>query len=207
MQYLYDIDYEIDKVTLIQSVLMMSWWYADTEDRIGPCYWVGVAIGLCHTVGLHRAPVGSASAERTFSNTQKRLWRRIWWSCVAREVWHTLTFGRPMRICLDDCDTPLPAPGDAWERVDSLPDSTRAKYLPEGQHILSELHISMLKLTISCAKILRRHYGPKNLSMSTMAIDLDEQEILQHQTACRMRTDYPSKYAQAHAAYLGIHYE
>ncbi|KAF5246482.1 hypothetical protein FANTH_6854 [Fusarium anthophilum] len=98
---LYDADYEKNKVTLIQSVFLMGHFYADAEDRLGPWHWNGISISLSHTIGLHMLTSPSRNGIRP-------LWRRIWWCIYYREVWLSMGQGRPMRISLDHCSTPMP---------------------------------------------------------------------------------------------------
>ncbi|KAF4501877.1 Cutinase transcription factor 1 beta [Fusarium agapanthi] len=117
---LYDVDYEKNKVTLIQSVFLMGHFYADAEDRLGPWHWNGIAISLSHTIGLHMMTSPSR-------NGIKPLWRRIWWCIHYREVWLSMGQGRPMRISLDHCSTPMPGLYD-----------TSPSYSPEYQHFVPE---------------------------------------------------------------------
>ncbi|WKT42152.1 hypothetical protein QSH57_006958 [Fusarium oxysporum f. sp. vasinfectum] len=98
---LYDADYEKNKVTLIQSVFLMGHFYADAEDRLGPWHWNGIAISLSHTIGIHMLTSPARNGIRP-------LWRRIWWCIYYREVWLSMGQGRPMRISLDHCSTPMP---------------------------------------------------------------------------------------------------
>ncbi|KAG7110744.1 Cutinase transcription factor 1 beta like protein [Verticillium longisporum] len=45
---LYDLNYEQDKITLIQSVFLMGFWYTTSDDRQGPWHWNGIAITASH---------------------------------------------------------------------------------------------------------------------------------------------------------------
>ncbi|RAO67551.1 uncharacterized protein BHQ10_003563 [Talaromyces amestolkiae] len=53
---LYDLDRGTDKLILIQSVLLLSFWYTDPQDHTGAWYWVGIAISLAQSIGIHRDP-------------------------------------------------------------------------------------------------------------------------------------------------------
>ncbi|RSM03776.1 hypothetical protein CEP52_007183 [Fusarium oligoseptatum] len=102
---LYDADYEKSKITLIQSVFLMGHFYANAEDRMGPWHWNGIAISLSHTIGLHMlTPPAREGIQPS--------WRRLWWCIYYREVWLSLGQGRPLRISLDHCSTPMPGPCD-----------------------------------------------------------------------------------------------
>ncbi|KAF4451854.1 Fungal specific transcription factor domain-containing protein [Fusarium austroafricanum] len=56
-KFLIDNAYNGDQITLIQSVILMSHWHAYAEDRFEAWHWVGIAISLCQTAGLHCRPL------------------------------------------------------------------------------------------------------------------------------------------------------
>ncbi|EAW17083.1 Zn(II)2Cys6 transcription factor [Aspergillus fischeri NRRL 181] len=151
---LYDAEYERRKITLIQAVLLTGFWYSDTEDRTGPWHWNGVAIGLCQTIGLHRQPNTGRKHSKAISMSDSRIWRQIWWSCFYREAWFSAGMGRPMRINLADCSTPMPDTKDLDNLLAGIPESIQRKYLPESTEVLSKLWTELLALTVSLAKIL-----------------------------------------------------
>lgn len=88
---LFDLSHENDKIVLIQSALLLSFWFADTEDVKHSWYWTSVAFGIAQTLGLYRE-VRSTS------------WRIIWKCCQFRDVWLAFGMGRPFRINIIDCD-------------------------------------------------------------------------------------------------------
>jgi hypothetical protein len=96
-QALYDAQVETDKTTIIQSVLLLGYYYIDLEDLDGSWHWLGVAISLCHGIGLHRDAGWQRLPRSPFSVSQYAVWRRIWWCCYCREAWLALGLGRPMR--------------------------------------------------------------------------------------------------------------
>lgn len=49
---------------MAQSAVLLSFWYADLEDRCGSWHWIGVAIGVCQTIGMHRNPPGAPDAQQ-----------------------------------------------------------------------------------------------------------------------------------------------
>lgn len=146
-------DIERDKITVIQSLLLMSHRYADTEDPSGQWHWIGVAITLSHTVGLHRNPGlgNSTRLEHPYFDHQMFTWRRIWWSCFYLKTWLRLSHGRPMRIHLDDCNMSIPLPEDMWTGTAKLPADIRQKYLsqPQDCEALSQIHLANLKLSMN----------------------------------------------------------
>ncbi|PVH96749.1 hypothetical protein DM02DRAFT_674604 [Periconia macrospinosa] len=88
---LFDLTHENDKTVLIQSALLLSFWFADTEDVKHSWYWTSVAFGIAQTLGLYR-------------EFRSALWRTIWKCCQFRDVWLAFGMGRPLRINIADCD-------------------------------------------------------------------------------------------------------
>ncbi|KAL2012772.1 hypothetical protein VTN00DRAFT_297 [Thermoascus crustaceus] len=99
---LYDFDYEVDRISLVQALLLMTYWYETPDDQKDTWHWMGVSLSLAHTIGLHRDPGNSGMDLR-----RQRLWKRIWWSTYTRDRLIALGMRRPMRIKDDDCDVPM----------------------------------------------------------------------------------------------------
>lgn len=152
----------------------MSFYSSDTEDKTGPWHWIGVAISLCQTAGLHRNPHPTAS--RIPQHHQKH-WRLIWWSCVHQDVWFSVGMGRPVRINLDDCDTQLPVPGDSDAMAVGVSETLREKYLPAGMPALSQLFVELIKLAVIQANILSTHYRARQIRPSMADVVEVEQRI------------------------------
>ncbi|KAK5114897.1 hypothetical protein LTR62_002056 [Meristemomyces frigidus] len=100
---LYDFDVEADRVSLIQSLLLMTYWYETPDDQKDSHHWMGIAVSLSHTIGLHRNPEKSAAMDKP----RQRLWKRIWWSTYMRDRLVALGMRRPTRIKDTDFDVPM----------------------------------------------------------------------------------------------------
>ncbi|KAK4103954.1 hypothetical protein N658DRAFT_420567 [Parathielavia hyrcaniae] len=98
---LYDFDYETDRLILVQGLLLMTYWYETPDDQKDTWHWMGVAISLAHTIGLHRDPAKTAMIPR-----KQKLWKRVWWSCLMRDRLVALGMRRPTRIKSEDFDVP-----------------------------------------------------------------------------------------------------
>lgn len=99
---LYDFDYESDRLILVQGLLLMTYWYETPDDQKDTWHWMGVAISLAHTIGLHRNPANTNMKPR-----KQKLWKRIWWSCFMRDRLIALGMRRPTRIKDEDFDVPM----------------------------------------------------------------------------------------------------
>ncbi|KAM5357369.1 hypothetical protein ACJZ2D_016332 [Fusarium nematophilum] len=175
---LYDAEYERDKTTLIQAVLLMGFWYADTEDRIGPWHWNGVAIGLCTSIGLHRQPDTSLGRQSSSSSTiNEALWQQLWWVCFFRETWLSAGMGRPSRLDLAYSNTLKPdAQGfdEAWEKLSS---SVRQTYLPSQMKTLVPLWRDLLDITTLQSEVLSVQHKVPPVRQSTPEVERIETKL------------------------------
>ncbi|KAK4038776.1 fungal-specific transcription factor domain-containing protein [Parachaetomium inaequale] len=115
---LYDFDYETDRLILVQGLLLMTYWYETPDDQKDTWHWMGVAISLAHTIGLHRDPAKTPMIPR-----KQKLWKRVWWSCLMRDRLVALGMRRPTRIKSEDFDVP-PLNEDDFE-IEALPEENQ----------------------------------------------------------------------------------
>ncbi|KAF5010538.1 hypothetical protein FDECE_3306 [Fusarium decemcellulare] len=214
---LYDADYEKEKIPLIQSVLLLAFWYADSEDRDGSWHWIGIAISLCQTIGLHRNPLSErpglrralAQRRQTLSNDQCRLWRLIWWMCYFRDTWLSFGMGRPTRINLADCDMPMPTTEDVEAISAGISESHANKYLPKDEsRILPRLWMSLMETTFALGGILNNHYRAKPLEHNPIAvISQDQRRLRQCRASFPTEDECDNSVLLSHLYHLHVYYE
>ncbi|KAG5655121.1 hypothetical protein KAF25_001894 [Fusarium avenaceum] len=178
-QAMYDANYERSKVALIQAVMLMGFWYSDTEDRLGPWHWNGIAISLCQTVGLHREPDASLNHSQYRSSIDRDLWKNLWWCCFFRETWLSVGMGRPMRINLAHSDTPKPDAKASESLYSELTESQRRRYIPEDPENLFLLWEELLSVTTILSRILSVQHLAKR-TLSTHSESLGNQRAIGH---------------------------
>jgi hypothetical protein len=175
---LYDFDYEQDRVVLVQGLLLMTYWYETPDDQKDTWHWMGVAISLAHTIGLHRNPQSTS-----IPPTKQKLWKRIWWSCFMRDRLIALGMRRPTRIKDEDFDVPMLTETDFEIQVlpDNNtvigPDCTLMRDL-DMQRELATLCIAKAKLCMCISRMLKAQYSvlirdkmkPDNTTNSTMML-------------------------------------
>ncbi|KAK3685493.1 cutinase transcription factor 1 beta [Podospora appendiculata] len=175
---LYDFDYEPDRLVLVQALLFMTYWYETPDDQKDTWHWMGVAISLAHTIGLHRNP-----ARTTLTPQKQSLWKRIWWSCFMRDRLVALGMRRPTRIKDEDFDVPMLVLADF--DIKSLPNNNQllgpdcavARDM-EMQRQLALMCIEKAKLTIIISHMLKVQYSvlsrdgirPEATTSSTMML-------------------------------------
>ena len=177
LQYLYDSDFEEDKVAVIQSAVLLAFFYTDTEDRTGAWHWTGTAISLCQSIGFHR-DLEAVTPKDHFTKDKLSLFRRIWWSCFVRDRWLSLGFGRPMKVQLEDCDIPMPNVEDVTMELTVLPSSIIEKYLSANQNRLAELWIKFVKLSKALGSMIQVFYRLQRSMPDIDYVQKCENEIL-----------------------------
>ncbi|KAF5578820.1 cutinase transcription factor 1 beta [Fusarium subglutinans] len=160
VKLLYSLGYEADRLTLVQSLLLMTYWYDSDSDEKHTWYWMGLALTTAHIEGLHR------DLEEPQQMTKNgRLRRRIWWSCVIRDRLLGLGLRRPSRIQedefsverlrLDDFDISLPPP-PAVARLLAAPSYTGKD--PVNRQRIANLCIDLSQLCFTIGRILHTQY-------------------------------------------------
>ncbi|KAL9624405.1 MAG: hypothetical protein Q9160_001367 [Pyrenula sp. 1 TL-2023] len=154
---LYDFDYESDRLTLVQALLLMTYWYETPDDQKDTWHWMGVGLSLAQTIGLHRDPTRSKMGRK-----RQGLWKRVWWSCYMRDRLIALGMRRPLRIKDEDCDVPML----------TLEDFNLGQMPPDAIQILGEsspLHDSdfVQQLAVMCIEKAKFHKlgGSKETTM------------------------------------------
>ncbi|KAI0865727.1 fungal-specific transcription factor domain-containing protein [Xylaria cubensis] len=175
---LYDFDYENDRLLLVQGLLLMTYWYETPDDQKDTWHWMGVAISLGHTIGLHRNP-----ANTNMPPQRRKLWKRIWWSCFMRDRLIALGMRRPTRIKDEDFDVPMLVEDDF--DIKALPENVQVVG-PECtllrdvgmQQELAQMCIAKAKLSLCISHMLKAQYSvlicnkthPENTTNSTMML-------------------------------------
>ncbi|EXJ76917.1 hypothetical protein A1O3_10074 [Capronia epimyces CBS 606.96] len=90
---LFNCNVEQDRLVAVQAALLLSTWYPGKYEKMDSWYWVGAAISLAYSIGLHLEPDSSR-----FDRRDQHLRRRLWWCIFVREHKIALALGRPARI-------------------------------------------------------------------------------------------------------------
>jgi hypothetical protein len=138
---LYDFDIEVDRISLIQSLLLMTYWYETPDDQKDSHHWMGIVVSLSNTIGLHRNTEKSTAMD----DARKKLWKRIWWSTYMRDRLIALGMRRPVRIKAADFDVPMLKIDDFEDAI--LPDGPSC--IPADCRVLRDAKIQR-QLAIMC---------------------------------------------------------
>lgn len=93
MRLLYDVDYETDRLCLIQVFILWTFWFEGPNENKDGWHWIGVALSLSRVIGLHQCP-----SDVDTNSSLNRLRRRLWWCLVTRDVICSFALSRCPRI-------------------------------------------------------------------------------------------------------------
>ncbi|KAF5635190.1 cutinase transcription factor 1 alpha [Fusarium sp. NRRL 25303] len=164
---LYDANYEDDRVTIVQSLLLMGWYWEGPEDVTkNVFYWSRVATIVAQGSGMHRSVEQSQ-----LSRADKRLWKRIWWSLFTRDRSVAVALGRPVHINLDDADVEMLTEDDFIEdEIDRA-----SEYPPDPIHV--QFFLEYVKLCEIMGLVLSQQYSVASKGRQRNAIDLTHSDM------------------------------
>ncbi|KAI7369106.1 hypothetical protein KC354_g2171 [Hortaea werneckii] len=165
---LYDANYEDDRVTIVQALILMGWYWEGPEDVTkNVFYWSRVAVIVAQGSGMHRSVEGSQ-----LSKADKRLWKRIWWTLFTRDRSVAVALGRPVSINIEDSDVEMVSEDDFVD--DEGPDRP-SEYAPDPIHV--QFFLNYVKLCEIMGLVLSQQYGVANRMRRNTAIDLTHSDM------------------------------
>lgn len=164
---LYDANYEDDRVTIVQSLLLMGWYWEGPEDVTkNVFYWTRVATIVAQGSGMHRTVEQSQ-----LNKFDKRLWKRIWWTLFTRDRSVAVALGRPVHINLDDSDVEMLTEDDFIEE-DS---NGGGEFPPDPVHV--QFFLQYVKLCEIMGLVLSQQYSVASKGHQRNAIDLTHSDM------------------------------
>ncbi|MBE3041897.1 fungal specific transcription factor domain-containing protein, partial [Candidatus Bathyarchaeota archaeon] len=164
---LYDAGYEDDRVTIVQSLLLMGWYWEGPEDVTkNVFYWSRVATIVAQGSGMHRSVDHSQ-----LSKSDKRLWKRIWWTLFTRDRSTAVALGRPVHINLDDSDVDMVTEDDFIEDEPDKP----SDFPPDPIHV--QFFLQYVKLCEIMGLVLSQQYSVASKGRPKTAIDLTHSDM------------------------------
>ncbi|KAE8444013.1 Cutinase transcription factor 1 alpha [Mollisiaceae sp. DMI_Dod_QoI] len=164
---LYDANYEDDRVTIVQALVLMGWYWEGPEDVTkNVFYWSRVATIVAQGSGMHRSVEGSQ-----LSQADKRLWKRIWWTLFTRDRSVAVALGRPVHINTDDSDVEMVCEEDFIEDDSGGP----PEYPPDPLHV--QFFLQYVKLCEIMGLVLSQQYSVASKARRQNAIDLTHSDM------------------------------
>ncbi|KAI1625600.1 fungal-specific transcription factor domain-containing protein [Exophiala viscosa] len=147
---LYDADYEKNKVILAAVLFLLGFWWLGPEDQKDTWYWLGCAVSLAQTLGMHRS-----TAQGGMDPRQRSLWKRIFWCIYTRDRHAAAALGRPFRINDDDCDVE-----ELCEADFELDIASESPIMATQKSYHVQYQIAITKLAGSFGRIMSTRYRP-----------------------------------------------
>ncbi|KXT10465.1 hypothetical protein AC579_1846, partial [Pseudocercospora musae] len=164
---LYDANYEDDRVTIVQALILMGWYWEGPEDVTkNVFYWSRVAVIVAQGSGMHRSVEGSQ-----LTKADKRLWKRIWWTLFTRDRSVAVALGRPVGINIEDSDVEMVTEDDF---IDDEPDRP-AEYPPDPIHV--HFFLNYVKLCEIMGLVLSQQYSVASKLRRNNALDLTHSDM------------------------------
>lgn len=164
---LYDANYEDDRVTIVQALVLMGWYWEGPEDVTkNVFYWSRVATIVAQGSGMHRSVEGSQ-----LSQADKRLWKRIWWTLFTRDRSVAVALGRPVHINTDDSDVEMVCEDDFIEDDNDQP----PEFPPDPLHV--QFFLQYVKLCEIMGLVLSQQYSVASKARRQNAIDLTHSDM------------------------------
>ncbi|KAI9931133.1 hypothetical protein MW887_010790 [Aspergillus wentii] len=102
VKVLFDSGYEINKIVILQTAILMSFWGGGPNNYWNFYSWISTAVTVAEAVGIHRS-----TATTNMKPQDKSLLRRLWWILVVRDSACSSLVGRPFRIDMNQSDTEM----------------------------------------------------------------------------------------------------
>ncbi|TVY82055.1 Cutinase transcription factor 1 alpha [Lachnellula suecica] len=164
---LYDANYEDDRVTIVQALVLMGWYWEGPEDVTkNVFYWSRVATIVAQGSGMHRSVEGSQ-----LNKADKRLWKRIWWTLFTRDRSVAVALGRPVHINTDDSDVEMVSEEDF---IEDDGEST-IEFPPDPLHV--QFFLQYVKLCEIMGLVLSQQYSVASKARRQNAIDLTHSDM------------------------------
>lgn len=144
-------------MTLIRSLVLMTFWYDNPEDIKGRWHWIRIALSYAYEIGLDR------SSELTrFTPKQQKAKKRLWWCCYLRDRMISLNERRLSNIRDEEADIPTLTLEDfETQYFCSLLQRYNVQLPTLQTTILNEMFIQLIKLCNTFGRVINRLYTPK----------------------------------------------
>jgi hypothetical protein len=147
---LFDFDTEEDSISLIQGLLLLSFWHDSADSPTNCWHWVTVSLNWAMRTGLFNEQI-----EDTLDPSARAVRRRTWWGLYVRDRLTALWMQQPPRINDGSFNIPLLTPADFDDPIvsDSLTSFLPSSYFLSNPHDQGKLCSVFINLTSVCVLI------------------------------------------------------
>ncbi|KAF3939086.1 hypothetical protein ABW19_dt0209894 [Dactylella cylindrospora] len=141
-------DGEKEHLFTIQGCTLMSMWWTRYEEEKETRFWLTAAVLLSQRMGMHRSIRGGWG----LGASERRMWKRIWWTLYSRDHITASSLGKPSLIKLEDCDVKELEEDDFIENWSSVNEEDMSALCPP----LSPVNIKYAMEIANLGKIYER---------------------------------------------------
>ncbi|KAF3921240.1 hypothetical protein ABW21_db0205323 [Orbilia brochopaga] len=169
---LHMMDAEKEHLYTIQGCTLMSMWWTRYEEEKETRFWLQAAVLLSQRMGMHRA----IKSGWGLGSSEKRMWKRIWWTLYSRDHITASSLGKPSLIKLSDCDVTDLDEDDFVENWGTMSEAEITELCPPQHPVHIQYCIEIAKLGKIYEKIASTQYSctyrPSYADMEVIANDL-----------------------------------
>jgi len=163
---LFDAGYERNKIVVLQSTIMLTFWGGGPNDYWNTWSWVSTAVTIAETLGIHRS-----TSATNMSPKDRSLLKRLWWMLVVRDASSATLVGRPFRINMEHGDAEMLTLQDFEHEIQGLEVAGHSLARTFAHYQVEVTKLSLLLYDIDYARFIP---GPKALSMAQVYGRLQE---------------------------------
>ncbi|KAK6337831.1 hypothetical protein TWF696_001310 [Orbilia brochopaga] len=165
-------DAEKEHLYTIQGCTLLSMWWTRYEEEKETRFWLQAAVLLSQRMGMHR----SIRSGWGLGASEKRMWKRIWWTLYSRDHITASSLGKPSLIKLSDCDVTDLDDDDFAENWGTMSEEEITELCPPQHPVHIKYCIEIAKLSKIYEKIASMQYScthrPSYADMEVIASDL-----------------------------------
>ncbi|KAJ8604953.1 hypothetical protein MRB53_041629 [Persea americana] len=169
---LFDANYEDDRVTIVQALLLMGWYWEGPEGQ-PPCrrFETFAEAARCHKECLLLESCGHCGRARIWHapKLDKRLWKRIWWCLFTRDRSVAVALGRPCCINMEDSDVEMVSEDDF------IDDDEKNEFPADPVHV--HFFLNYVKLCEIMGLVLSQQYSVASKIRKHNALDLTASDM------------------------------
>ena len=186
---LFDFGYETNKITILQSTTLLSFWPSRPRDTWTFYHWISFSVTLSESLGIHRSMKGQAN----IPEKDRSLLTRIWWVLVLRDVYSAALFGRPVRINEMQCDAdPVVIEDFVHDWTDSPCTTTQSLYF---------IHVTRLAMILRPIFAHRFHPAPEQQQQAS--VEASRSNLLQWRVSLPIELEWDNDQIQ-HSIYSDV---
>ncbi|KAK7203927.1 fungal-specific transcription factor domain-containing protein [Myxozyma melibiosi] len=136
---LFDFSYEKNKLVLLQSAILLSFWGGKPNDYWNTFSWINVAVNVAETLGIHKRRPSIEIPEE-----DRGLWKRIWSCLVSRDSFCAALLGKPLRINLLQCDADFTVLEDFESDVDPEGEQWSVRMIAHGMYVIAMTRLALI---------------------------------------------------------------